>query len=109
MSDTTEAIRPRDWRGTCGRIGWAVLALVATLCVTMGIRIFFEGVGLALGGGMSVEYAEAVMLGAEILLGVIIALIILAVAAGRWGLLAATLPLLLVVFVFSNGRLTTAS
>ncbi len=36
----------------CGQIGWAVLAIAATIVVVTVIEVFVAAVGLALGGGL---------------------------------------------------------
>ncbi|MCS3442819.1 hypothetical protein [Microbacterium phyllosphaerae] len=109
MSQPIEIDAPRNWRATCGRIGWAGLAIATTVVVVTVIEVFLAGVGLALGAGMSGEEAAGIMLRMWITLGVVAAIAVLSIIALRWGLLAASMPVLIVLYIFVNGRLTTAS
>jgi hypothetical protein len=52
MSDDLENVTPPEWRDMCGQIGWAVLAIAATIVVVTVIEVFVAAVGLALGGGL---------------------------------------------------------
>lgn len=109
MTQPIETEAPREWRETCGRIGWAVLAIATTIVVVTVIEILLAGLGLALGAGMTAEEAAGIMLRVWITLGVVAAIAVMSIIASKWGLLAVSLPILAVLFVLTNGRLTTVS
>lgn len=107
--DDVGNVSPRDWRDVCGQIGWAVLAIAATIIVLTVIEVFAAAVGLALGGGLSVDQAAGIMLRIRITLGVVAAVVVMAVIAARWGLFTVSLLVLGVLILFASAQLTTAS
>lgn len=109
MSDEGVIVSPREWRDVCAQIGWVVLAIAATIIVATVIEVCAGAVGLALGGGMSVDQVAGIMLRTRITLGVVAAVVVMAAIVRRWGLFTVSLPVLGVLVFFASMQLTTAS
>lgn len=107
MSDVVDAASARDWRDVCGRIGWVAFAMAATIVVMTVIEFFVLAVTPS-GWVMSVDQVAGIMLRIRITLGVVAAIVVMAVIATRWALLTASLLALGVLIVLASTQITSA-